>query len=74
MGAKSSAGNAWDAWDEKFPRKSKKDWQSQLSKFANVMLAAALLQHRDFKGIQPFKWKAQELFFQEDSELFTVSW
>lgn len=71
VGAKSpvkfTSGDAWDAWDEKFPRKSRKDWQSRLSKFANVMLAALLLLHNRFYRYSAF-------FFQEDSELFTVLW
>lgn len=52
VGAKSSgkftAGDAWDAWDKKFQRKSRKDWQSQLSKFATIMLTALLLLHNGF--------------------------
>lgn len=43
-----TVGDAWDAWEEKLPRKSKTGWQGQLLIFANVMLAALLLLHNGF--------------------------
>lgn len=49
------------------PKKIQKGLQSQLLKFANVMLAALLLLHNGF-------YRYSTIIFQKESELFTVLW